>query len=864
MAKTFQQRLRQKTTKKYFIGRETELAFFAQLLTQPEPDYLILLVHGLGGVGKTWLLNQWEQQARDKEQAVARVNDGQRSVEELLKKFRDDLVEQGFDFDSFDKSYQQFRRLKSEAEKALSQWEETRGEGLVQTAGRLTGTSIAVIARLFSPSREALELLGGREKVERAFAEGFGYLRKWVKSKDDLEFLENPLAHVTHSFADDLNRISRKKRVVLFFDTYEYLAPFSDEWLCNTFFRADLNERMLFVFGGRDAFSPNWLDYQPLARQIPLDVFTDEEAHAYLRSRDVTDPQIVEEILHLSGRLPVYLAMLTSGANALPQAAGNPTETVVERFLKWIPKGESDKRRAVVWCAFPRSFDRDLVQAMMNSETSTGAVRDIFDWLHALPFISFEKGRGWVYHEVVRTQILRYTYQESRQEYHTLHEKALRYYRQNPRRESEEEELYHLFHLDREQGMYFGLTGLFKARTKGKSSKAWTSAADDIVRQVDRERSQGEPCSQIWQERLTQVLEKKPEAENTVKQIGEDESLSPAGRSRAYNTLGILLKSQQRYEEAEQAYRQAIELDPNYALAYKNLGNLLKDQQRYEEAEQAFRQAIELDPNYTRAYNNLGNLLKDQQRYKEAEQAYRQAIELDPKFTWTYNALGILLANQQRYDEAEQAYRQAIEHDQNDAWAYNTLGILLYNQQRYDEAEQTYRQAIELDPEYAGAYNRLGILLADQQRYAEAEQVFRQTIELDPEYAWAYNHLGILLADQQRDAEAEQTFLQAIELDPDDARTYNNLGILLYNQQRYDEAEQAYRQAIEHDPEYAGAYYSLACLYALQHDVEHALEYLQRSIDLKPKYRSMAQTDHDFDNIRENPQFQALMAGEVL
>ena len=729
MAKTFQQRLRQKTTKKYFIGRETELAFFDQLLTQPEPDYLILLVHGLGGVGKTWLLNQWEQQARDKEQAVARVNDGQRSVEELLKKFRDDFVEQGFDFDSFDKSYQQFRRLKSEAEQALSQWEETRGEGLAQTAGRLTGTSIAVIARLFSPSREALELLGGREKVERAFAEGFGYLRKWVKSKDDLEFLENPLAHVTHSFADDLNRISRKKRVVLFFDTYEYLAPFSDEWLCNTFFRADLNDRMLFVFGGRDAFSPNWLDYQPLARQIPLDVFTDEEAHAYLRSRNVTDPQIVEEILHLSGRLPVYLAMLTSGENASsPQAAGNPTETVVERFLKWIPKGESDKRRAVVWCAFPRSFDRDLVQAMMNSETPAGAVRDIFDWLHALPFISFEKGRGWVYHEVVRTQILRYTYQESRQEYHTLHEKALRYYRQNPRRESEEEELYHLFHLDREQGMYFGLAGVFKARAKGKSWKAWTSAADDIVRQVDRERSQGEPCSQIWQERLTQVLEKKPEAENTVKQIGENESLPPAVRSRAYNILGVLLKNQQRYEEAEQAYRQAIELDPNYAKAYYNLG----------------------------------------------------------------------------------------------------------------------------------------ILLDDQQRYDEAEQVFRQTIELDPEYAWAYNHLGILLADQQRDAEAEQAYRQAIEHDPDDAKAYYNLGILLYNQQRYDEAEQAYRQAIEHDPDDAWAYYNFACLYALQHDVEHALEYLQRSIDFKPKYRSMAQTDHDFDNIRENPQFQALMAGEVL
>ena len=66
MAKTFRERLQTTTTAKSFIGREAELALFKSLLEHDEPDYLILLVHGIGGDGKTWLLNQWERQAREK------------------------------------------------------------------------------------------------------------------------------------------------------------------------------------------------------------------------------------------------------------------------------------------------------------------------------------------------------------------------------------------------------------------------------------------------------------------------------------------------------------------------------------------------------------------------------------------------------------------------------------------------------------------------------------------------------------------------------------------------------------------------------------------------------------------------------
>lgn len=497
MAKTFQERLQKKTKAKSFIGREAELALFRELLQQDEPEYSILLVHGVGGVGKTWLLNQWEHEVREKKYAGARVDEEQPSVERILKKFRDDFVKQGFKFKEFDKSSQKFRQLKSEAEKALHEWEEKREEGIAKTAGRVTGKSAVVLAKLFTPSREALEFLGGGEKVEQVFAEGFGYLRKWCKSKEDLEFLENPLLHLTRHFIHDLNRIAGKQRIILFFDTYEYLAPYCDEWLRNVFLKGDLcdSNQIMFVFAGRYAFSPCWLDYQSLTRQIPLDVFTDEEAQNYLSLRGITNPQTVEEILKTSGKLPVYLAMLTSQANGSAQESGQPTESVVERFLKWIPKSESEKRRAVIACAFPRFFNKDLVRLLLGESVQEGVVQDVFEWLHHLPFITSEKKRGWSYHELVRTQILLYKYQESKQEYAELHKKALTYYCQGSKNEAKKEKLYHLLHIDTKQGILYVLAEIMAAVASLMAERElhanWLIEAIMVCSHVDNELQRG-------------------------------------------------------------------------------------------------------------------------------------------------------------------------------------------------------------------------------------------------------------------------------------------------------------------------------------------------------------------------------------
>lgn len=193
---------------------------------------------------------------------------------------------------------------------------------------------------------------------------------------------------------------------------------------------------------------------------------------------------------------------------------------------------------------------------------------------------------------------------------------------------------------------------------------------------------------------------------------------------------------------------------------------------RYEEAEVAYRRAIELDEKDAAPWNNLGNVLSDYLgSYVESEAAYRRAIELDEKYANPWDGLGTLLQYKLgRYEEAEAAYRRSIELDETDAWNWNDLGNLLKdNLYRYEEAETAYRRAIDLDEKYAYPWNGLGNLLADQLgRYEEAEAAYRRAIDLDEKDAYPFANLARLLAQLARKAEAESLYRDVVSRAPAD------------------------------------------------------------------------------------------------
>jgi tetratricopeptide (TPR) repeat protein len=177
-----------------------------------------------------------------------------------------------------------------------------------------------------------------------------------------------------------------------------------------------------------------------------------------------------------------------------------------------------------------------------------------------------------------------------------------------------------------------------------------------------------------------------------------------------------------------------------------------------------------------------------------------------------------------------------------DSFAHVGLGNALVDLGRYEEAETAYREAIRTDPDHATAHNNLGVALAYLDRYAEAETAYREAIRTDPDHATAHYGLGNALINLDRYAEAETAYREAIRINPDYATAHYELGNALFDLDRYAEAETAYREAIRINPDYATAHNGLG----------NALIDLDRYAEAETACREAIRIDPDYVQARNN------------
>lgn len=125
----------------------------------------------------------------------------------------------------------------------------------------------------------------------------------------------------------------------------------------------------------------------------------------------------------------------------------------------------------------------------------------------------------------------------------------------------------------------------------------------------------------------------------------------------------------ERWEEAAEAYRQALLLSgPNAELCFE-LGNALFALGQRGRSAERFRQAVEIDPGYTEAWNNLGNVLAELGDNDEALDALRKAVELDPGYGDAHYNLADLLDTLGRRDEAHPHWEAYLRFDGSSEWA---------------------------------------------------------------------------------------------------------------------------------------------------------------------------------------------------
>jgi tetratricopeptide (TPR) repeat protein len=170
-----------------------------------------------------------------------------------------------------------------------------------------------------------------------------------------------------------------------------------------------------------------------------------------------------------------------------------------------------------------------------------------------------------------------------------------------------------------------------------------------------------------------------------------------------WNNVGNALAKQGKREEASQAYRRALEVDPRDPVSHYNLGNLLMEQEQWAAAARRYAEAINIQPDFVDAHNNFGNLLSRQGDLARALEHFQRALQLSPGRADIRVNRALALARSGRLDEAVVEFRNAIEIESDLAEAYYHLGLVLAARGDLAGSVDLFRQALDRKPDYAAA-----------------------------------------------------------------------------------------------------------------------------------------------------------------
>jgi tetratricopeptide (TPR) repeat protein len=363
-----------------------------------------------------------------------------------------------------------------------------------------------------------------------------------------------------------------------------------------------------------------------------------------------------------------------------------------------------------------------------------------------------------------------------------------------------------------------------------------------------------------YEEYLTLTPEERIKKVLDIQELVEENHQAPSSKASLLLELGNLLYSGKEYEAAIASYNQSLIFKPDDHLAWCFRGNALEDLGRLEEAIASYDQALKIKPNDHYAWYFRGIALLNLGRMEEAVSSYDQAVKIKPDDHQAWSNRGNALKNLGRIEEAIFSYDQAvkIKPDYHDSW-YNR-GNALSDLGRIEEAISSYDQAVKIKPDDHQAWNNWGNALKNLGRIEEAISSYYQAVKIKPDYHQAWYNRGVALSDLGRIEEAISSYDQAVKIKPDYHEAWNNRGVALSDLGRIEEAISSYDQALKIKPDSPNAFYNKACCYALQGNVDQAMENLQQAMNLYPeKYREMAKTDSDFDSIREDKRFQALI-----
>lgn len=296
-------------------------------------------------------------------------------------------------------------------------------------------------------------------------------------------------------------------------------------------------------------------------------------------------------------------------------------------------------------------------------------------------------------------------------------------------------------------------------------------------------------------------------------------------------------RTEEGMQKSLEYYQQAIERDPNFALAFSGLADSydllgaadasggMAPHDAMPKAKAAALRALEIDDTLAEPHVSLAHVKYYYDRdWPTAEREYKRAIELNPNYPTAHQWYAVFLMSAGRFDEALAENTRAQQLDPLSLPINMTLGWVLLNARQYDQSAEQLRKTMEMDPNFLLAHHRLGLVYEQQRKYEEAIAEFKQVVKLSPGKPLGIATLARAYALSGNRAEAQKGLTELQEL----------------SKRRYVSSA------------------SIALIYAALGDKDQAFVWLEHADKQRDANLARLIVDPRFDSLRSDPRFDDL------
>jgi tetratricopeptide (TPR) repeat protein len=398
---------------------------------------------------------------------------------------------------------------------------------------------------------------------------------------------------------------------------------------------------------------------------------------------------------------------------------------------------------------------------------------------------------------------------------------------------------------------------ILKLDPKDTSSALWLARlyrfenrhpeAEKILRGIlDRDADNGPALEQ-----LSQLLIDEGRSQDAVELLSK--SAGSSSSPEIYDLLGDAYSQGKDYSKAEDAYRKAVNADPDDAGHRHGLAQSLLSQEKYAAALEQFRKLSELEPGTAENYLRMAQLYRRMGQYDQAESSLLRAKQLAPGSLEVLYHEALLYEDQGRYGDAIKVLTDAIAGIKGQstgegnpsalAILYEQLGRTYREQENYPAAISTFEEMSKLSPD---SQRRAQMLLIDTYREShDLDRAIAETkkaLDRSPKDQSLTVTLAMLYGEKTDTATATKLLTALLHGNDSDQEIYLDLAQVQERGRKYPDAEHSAQKAAQlsrSDQEQESAAFMMGAIYERQKKFDLAEEQFRKALALNPNNASV-------------------------